>query len=509
MKKPALLLLILALFAESSFADRRRDQQKEEEEIARLQAELKMMQDQYDKVRVNRWQDKRNAVAKKEAFQEIWESSKRDVEKLQSTKSQKDEALVRLEQQATESQKSTDELKSRMKDFGITISGKGAEFEKMMKSAWPAQTEALISQASIMQKDLEKSSFNVDAQVFDQYFSAQIKALELAESRSINRQEFPIRGTGRTADGKPLNPANKGPALVAGHLLELGGITRSFWSTETPDVALLVKTGRIDESAWDYIEALLPDQREVMKKSLSQINSNDTSKPFLLPLDVQMKKGIGEGFTSFNEHAWYVEILDEWKHAGFVVYGFAVVTLLAIFILLDKIFVFYFRGAISKSVVKQICNLAKEGDFAAADLLAKKQQCASGKVLRSVLKNVSEGRETAEYQAYETILHETPRLERGVFTLSILAAVAPLIGLLGTVSGMVTLFASITLHGTGDPRIMSEGISEALLATKWALIIAIPCLFAYNWAHNKSNKILSNMEKHTARLLNAIWIKES
>ena len=69
---------------------------------------------------------------------------------------------------------------------------------------------------------------------------------------------------------------------------------------------------------------------------------------------------------------------------------------------------------------------------------------------------------------------ETPRLERGLSTLRVLTVVAPLLGLLGTVTGMIETFQMITLFGAGDPRIMAGGISEALVTTMLGLTVAIP-----------------------------------
>ena len=110
-----------------------------------------------------------------------------------------------------------------------------------------------------------------------------------------------------------------------------------------------------------------------------------------------------------------------------------------------------------------------------------------------------------EDRVYEILLHESSALEKNVGTLNLLAAAAPLMGLLGTVSGMVTLFGAITLHGTSDPKIMASGIAEALLSTKWGLLAAIPLLFVYNWMNNRSSEIVSDMEKYSTRLVNNLF----
>jgi len=95
----------------------------------------------------------------------------------------------------------------------------------------------------------------------------------------------------------------------------------------------------------------------------------------------------------------------------------------------------------------------------------------------------------------EALLHELPLLRRGLGTLAVLAAVAPLLGLLGTVVGIIETFQSITLFGTGDPRVMAGGISQALVTTVLGLLVAIPALLAHSLLNNRSNGLLELLER--------------
>ncbi len=109
--------------------------------------------------------------------------------------------------------------------------------------------------------------------------------------------------------------------------------------------------------------------------------------------------------------------------------------------------------------------------------------------------------EMFEVKLDEAILREAPQLERGLTTIKILAAVAPLLGLLGTVVGMIETFQSITLFGTGDPQLMAGGISQALVTTALGLSVAIPLLLLHSVASAKSRKLLSILEEQGAGLL--------
>ena len=95
----------------------------------------------------------------------------------------------------------------------------------------------------------------------------------------------------------------------------------------------------------------------------------------------------------------------------------------------------------------------------------------------------------------EAILKEMPKLQRGLWTIALLAAVSPLLGLLGTVTGIIETFQSITLYGTGDPRVMSGGISQALVTTVMGLLVAIPLLLFHGYLSSKSNTLIQILDE--------------
>jgi biopolymer transport protein ExbB len=101
----------------------------------------------------------------------------------------------------------------------------------------------------------------------------------------------------------------------------------------------------------------------------------------------------------------------------------------------------------------------------------------------------------------EAILRETPALQRGLGLLKLLAAVAPLLGLLGTVTGMILTFQSITLFGTGDPKLMAGGISQALVTTVLGLMVAIPLLFSHTLLASRSRTLIQILDEQSAGLV--------
>ena len=109
--------------------------------------------------------------------------------------------------------------------------------------------------------------------------------------------------------------------------------------------------------------------------------------------------------------------------------------------------------------------------------------------------------DTLDLKLDEAILKETPMLERGLATLKIMAAIAPLLGLLGTVTGMIQVFQDMSIYGTGDPKIMADGISQALVTTVLGLVTAIPLVLVHSVLQGKSDSLTQILDERSAGLM--------
>jgi biopolymer transport protein ExbB len=124
-----------------------------------------------------------------------------------------------------------------------------------------------------------------------------------------------------------------------------------------------------------------------------------------------------------------------------------------------------------------------------------------GRVLLAVQDQTERDIELIERRLDEAILKEMPRLERGLPLIRLLAAIAPLLGLLGTVVGMILTFQAISLFGSGDPKLMAGGISQALVTTVMGLCAAIPLLLLHSMAAGSSRKVEQILEEQSAALV--------
>jgi len=126
-----------------------------------------------------------------------------------------------------------------------------------------------------------------------------------------------------------------------------------------------------------------------------------------------------------------------------------------------------------------------------------------GRILKVYHDNPQADTETLELKLSEAILRETPRISRMLMFLKIIAVVAPLLGLLGTVTGMIITFQAITLFGTGDPKLMAGGISTALVTTVLGLCVAIPTVLLHTLVASRARRLNQVLEEQTAGMIAA------
>ena len=146
-------------------------------------------------------------------------------------------------------------------------------------------------------------------------------------------------------------------------------------------------------------------------------------------------------------------------------------------------------------------KLLSSGVESALEFL-KNKRGSTARVLKATVRNLDRDREHIEDIVAESILHESSRLDKFGSVILVIAAVSPLLGLLGTVTGMIATFDIITEFGTGDPKLLSGGISIALVTTELGLIVAIPILMVGNLLGGWAEKVKDSMEHSALRLIN-------
>ena len=146
----------------------------------------------------------------------------------------------------------------------------------------------------------------------------------------------------------------------------------------------------------------------------------------------------------------------------------------------------------------------KAGELDAQRLKALRQGSPLGKILAAGLANRSQGRDVMKESIQEAASHVVHDLERYLNTLGTVAAISPLLGLLGTVLGMIRVFTEITTQGTGNANALAGGISEALITTAAGLAVAIPALVMHRFYTGRIDTIVVGLEQETIKLVDAL-----
>lgn len=161
------------------------------------------------------------------------------------------------------------------------------------------------------------------------------------------------------------------------------------------------------------------------------------------------------------------------------------------------------RAAGNSEVLEDsVGGLVRGGNYAEAMEAARRASGSAARVVTSVLTSLRAGVDDVEDVVSEAILTENRRINRFGAIILVIAAVAPLLGLLGTVTGMISTFDIITKYGTGDPKMLSGGISTALVTTELGLIVAIPTLLLGNLLKGWADGIETDIERTVLRVLN-------
>jgi biopolymer transport protein ExbB len=198
-------------------------------------------------------------------------------------------------------------------------------------------------------------------------------------------------------------------------------------------------------------------------------------------------------------------LTNQIRKGGPIVWPILAIGLLAVILVVERLFFLKKVHHNTDTVMGKVNELASREEWERChDLLAQNKGGPVHNVLIAGLASRDEDREILGSVLQESILRELPRLERFLPILNILGAIAPLLGLLGTVTGMISTFHVITLYGTGDPRMMSGGISEALVTTELGLAIAIPIMLFYTFLNRRVEGIVADMEEKAVALTNII-----
>jgi len=194
------------------------------------------------------------------------------------------------------------------------------------------------------------------------------------------------------------------------------------------------------------------------------------------------------------------------KAGGFLMYPILLCSLVATVITIERFWALQHKKIIPDGLVAQVWEWIKQGQLSKEHIDGLRRGSPLGRILAAGLVNRHRTRDIMKESIEEVASQVVHQLERYLNGLGIIASITPLLGLLGTVVGMIEVFATITTQGVGDASILAGGISKALFTTAAGLGIAIPSLFFYRYLRGEVNSLVVAMEQEAIKMLDMLQL---
>ena len=194
-------------------------------------------------------------------------------------------------------------------------------------------------------------------------------------------------------------------------------------------------------------------------------------------------------------------MLEFFSAGGWMMYPLLISSILAIGIIAERFWSLQSKRIAPPELITQIWQWLRFDQVDKQHIVALQKNSQLGQILAAGLISRKSSREITKENIEDIGRHVTLSLEKNLNTLGTIAAIAPLMGLLGTVIGMIKVFAVITTEGVGNPETLAGGISEALITTATGLLIAIPTLIFYRYFRGKIAHLVVDMEEQAMKLI--------
>ena len=194
-------------------------------------------------------------------------------------------------------------------------------------------------------------------------------------------------------------------------------------------------------------------------------------------------------------------MLELFKAGGWLMFPLFACSVIAIAIIAERFWSLQTKRIAPPELITQIWQWLRYNQVDKDRIKSLQNNSPLGRILAAGLAERNAPRDITKESIEDTGRHVTALMEKNLHTLGTIAAISPLIGLLGTVVGMIKVFAAITTSGVGNPETLAGGISEALITTAAGLVVAIPSVIFYRYFRGKINRLVVNMEEQAMQLI--------
>lgn len=458
---------------------------KQQAEINSAKADLEDARKKRDLAVASRWQARKQANEERDALNNKYTEAKEKVEQLLSERTRLFED-VRAAREDLEQAKAANE-RSRAEFLSLAAQQDRTEgLAKMLDQGVPFLIPERLQQLNEVKKATELYRDD-PARIARQLL--EFAQTELAFTRAVVWEEADL--------------VFSGGVTTRGSRVRLGGVGALQFDQASGQGAIMLPMAGEKGRLFAWQDNLSPEVRALVAQAFFD---SKNAPMVLLPSDVLLSTSLSSEMANRKEVGWKHQVRQFIRDGGLLIYPIMGLLVLALLLVLERFVVVMVRGRCSGRQLKKVISLCEAGQSEDAKKLALQLKGSVGRVAQAVLKHPHAHRQSAEKSVEEVFANEIPALERRLTTISVFGASAPLLGLLGTVMGMIQLFEVITLYGTSDPKLLAGGISVALVTTQAGLMVAIPVQLLHNWITGRVDSLVAKMETTALKLLNALWI---
>ncbi len=439
-----------------------------------------------EKAEASRWDMRYRQAAQARQHEDRTRSLESRYNRLANDLGRRQEDLVRATREADDKKLELEESQARAQGFqGLFTQSVDRESDQAASDI-PVGISERVLLISKLQQELEGNKANVSGALSNFFgYRAQRYALTMTQEL-ITRPSF-IEGV--------EHPVWR---------LRLGTVfTGELAKDDMTKSQLLLYTGKLQGKTFAWRSKLAEGFNKKLASSIKAAVDKKTS--ISLTIDVLQNKSLGSGFTAEAKQSTFRKVKVWFDSGGIVMYPLITLAFIALLLSLERSFFLSRKSNHEKSFMKHLRPLLDQKKWDQAVTLCNKSKTSLSGVLERILIHAGNHRDAAEKSGREAMLKEMPALEKWMVLIAAIGGSAPLLGLLGTVSGMITLFKVITDVGTNDPRILAGGISVALVTTQTGLVIAIPILLIHGYLSDKLDRIQTTISAGSMEVLNKIW----
>ncbi len=434
-----------------------------------------------------RWEARYKGSAKAKESEDQMRRLEDTFSRLAGEASRLEEELVKSKNEAEEAKEVVSAAQEAQKAFATQIKRKVDEMATALSADFPENLEARIQSYSLASQALSIKEPDFRTAI-ESFFGAGINRLDLTLTQQLDTRPS-LFEDGHSASVWRLRLGT----LFMGEL-EKGGVGAS---------QVLLRTGQLQGKTFAWRQNLAGNYNLLLKEAIQQANRNETRiQP---PFDVLQFKSTGTGFTRGEERTTWVRFREWFKAGGVTLYPLFAVGFLAFLMIGERLFFFAVHATNPEKFMRKFWALASAGNWKGATEFCSRSRSSLAQVLYAIASHSHASREAAEKAVHEVLLKEVPGHDKRLSLLSALGTAAPLLGLLGTVSGLVTLFTVLNQLGSNDPKVLAGGISEALVNTETGLAIAIPVLLVHGWLQERVDTLNAVLSAKSLEVLNKKW----